>query len=88
MNSDLVRINVSWTKISARSMSSRISLVIFSVRVWSNLWYCISLPTLQQECNGTTDAQNATVGVGEFREVMKFLHDPGHLLSEFEALGL
>src|ERR1017187_9203507 len=66
-NSDLVRTSVCWTRISARSMSSRISAVIFSVRVWSNFWCCISLPPLQQECNGPADVQNAAVGVGEFR---------------------
>src|ERR1017187_657840 len=85
-NSDLVRTSVCWTRISARSMSSRISAVIFSVRVWSNFWCCISLPPLQQECNNPADVQNAAVGVGEFREVVEFLDDAGHLPTELAAL--
>src|ERR1017187_1687398 len=84
--SDLVRTSVCWTIISVLSMPSRISLVIFSVRVWSNFWCCISLPPLQQECNGPADVQNAAVGVGEFRDIMKFLNDSGYLPTELATL--
>ena len=46
-NSERERIRVSWVKINARTISSRILLVIFRTRAWSNFWFCMLLLLLQ-----------------------------------------